>query len=87
MAVNAGSGQGEGPEEGSQRGKKARESGVSEMVKGEKKVDVVTMHLGTNDIGRGYGKEEILDAYEVLVRQMREHNPDVEILVSKNFPL
>jgi lysophospholipase L1-like esterase len=44
--------------------------------------DIITMHLGSNDIGHGYGTAQILDAFTVLVQQMRDANPNMKIIVS-----
>ena len=45
--------------------------------------DIVTMHLGTNDIFRGNRKpQEILTALGKLVDQMRASNPVMRIIVS-----
>lgn len=44
--------------------------------------DIVSMHLGSNDIGHGYTTEQILDAFTELVGQMREANPQMKIIVS-----
>jgi lysophospholipase L1-like esterase len=44
--------------------------------------DIVTIHLGSNDIGYGYGTEQILGAFTSLVEQMREANPNMKIIVS-----
>lgn len=50
--------------------------------------DVVTMHLGTNDIFRGGRKTaDILAAYGTLVEQMREANPGMRIIVSETLHL
>ena len=44
--------------------------------------DVVTMHLGTNDIIRGSGKaSDILGAQGKLIDQMRASNPGMRIIV------
>jgi lysophospholipase L1-like esterase len=44
--------------------------------------DIITIHLGTNDIGHGVGTPQILDAFTVLVRQLRDANPNMKIIVS-----
>ncbi|KAK5661605.1 hypothetical protein OQA88_9705 [Cercophora sp. LCS_1] len=50
--------------------------------------DVVTMHLGTNDIFRGNKKTgEILEAYTTLVDVMRGSNPGMRIIVAQIIPL
>lgn len=48
----------------------------------ENPADIVSMHLGSNDIGHGYTTEQILDAFTELVEQMREANPRMKIIVS-----
>ncbi|CAM3216185.1 SGNH/GDSL hydrolase family protein [Stackebrandtia soli] len=49
--------------------------------------DVVMMHLGSNDIRHDRDADEILAAYSVLVDQMRQHNPDIVILVAQPIPM
>ena len=43
--------------------------------------EIITMHLGTNDIREGYGTEAILAAYSTLIDQMRASNADMKIIV------
>lgn len=43
--------------------------------------DVITMHLGTNDIFGGQTTQQILDAFTTLVQQMRNSNPRMKIIV------
>lgn len=44
--------------------------------------DIITMHLGTVDIVRsGTKADTILEAYSVLVDQMRDSNPEIRIIV------
>jgi lysophospholipase L1-like esterase len=58
--------------------------------------DLVLMHFGTNDVwnGRGPGSDgapnpsmEILDAFDVVVDELRAANPDVWILVAQLIPM
>ncbi|PGH08255.1 hypothetical protein AJ79_06041 [Helicocarpus griseus UAMH5409] len=49
--------------------------------------DIVTMHLGTNDIVAGRSTDQILDAFTTLVEQMRASNPEVRIIVAQIIPL
>jgi lysophospholipase L1-like esterase len=44
--------------------------------------DVITMHLGTNDIAHNKPTEEILAAFTTLVGVMRASNPKMKIIVS-----
>ena len=44
--------------------------------------DIVTIHLGSNDISHGYTASAILDAFTRLVEQMRDHNSHMKIIVS-----
>lgn len=46
------------------------------------KPDVVMMHLGTNDVWNNLSPTEILAAFGILVKQMRESKPSMKILVS-----
>lgn len=46
--------------------------------------DVVMVHLATNDIWSAISTEEILGAFESLVGDMRDSNPQMKILVSFN---
>jgi lysophospholipase L1-like esterase len=46
--------------------------------------DVITMHLGTNDIGQqSKPTAQILQAFTTLVGQMRASNPKMKIVVSE----
>lgn len=49
--------------------------------------DVVLMHLGTNDVWRGVPRDDVLDAFTTLVRQMRESNPQMRVLVAQIIPM
>lgn len=49
--------------------------------------DIVMMLYGTNDCWCDKSAQEILDAYTVLVGQMRDNNPNMIILVGKVTPL
>lgn len=44
--------------------------------------DVITMHLGTNDIvQQNKNVPDIIAAFTTLVQQMRDHNPRIKIVV------
>ncbi|XKK37153.1 SGNH/GDSL hydrolase family protein [Nocardiopsis sp. ARC36] len=49
--------------------------------------DVVLMHFGTNDVWSGVPAETVLDAYSVLVAQMRDQNPRMRVLVAQIIPM
>lgn len=49
--------------------------------------DIVMMLYGTNDCWCDKSAQEILDAYTILVGQMRDNNPNMIILVGKVTPL
>ncbi|KAL9625287.1 MAG: hypothetical protein Q9160_000689 [Pyrenula sp. 1 TL-2023] len=49
--------------------------------------DVVSMHLGTNDIVNNRNTNDILAAFTTLVRQMRASNANMKILVAQIIPL
>ncbi|MEH0416908.1 GDSL-type esterase/lipase family protein [Streptomyces sp. B21-083] len=49
--------------------------------------DIVVMHFGTNDVWSSITPDRVLAAYTTLVRQMRESNPDMKILVAQLIPL
>ncbi|KAL9095002.1 MAG: hypothetical protein Q9165_002604 [Trypethelium subeluteriae] len=50
--------------------------------------DVITMHLGTNDIALGaQSTGNILSAYTTLVGQMRASNPNMKIIVAQIIPI
>lgn len=51
------------------------------------KPDVVTVHLGTNDIAGKVSTEKILAAYTTLVEQARAVNPRVQLVVAQIIPL
>jgi lysophospholipase L1-like esterase len=44
--------------------------------------DIITMHLGTNDITYGKTTAQIITAFGKLVDQMRASNPKMRIIVS-----
>jgi len=44
--------------------------------------DIITMHLGTNDVGAQHKTAEIITAFTTLVSQMRASNPNMKIIVS-----
>ncbi|KAI1811961.1 carbohydrate esterase family 3 protein [Poronia punctata] len=49
--------------------------------------DVITMHLGTNDImQQNKGPDEILGAFTTLVGNMRDSNPNMKIIVAQIIP-
>jgi hypothetical protein len=43
--------------------------------------DVVTMHLGTNDVNGGRTTAQVIAAFTTLVKQMRDSNPKMKIIV------
>ncbi|KAI0477888.1 carbohydrate esterase family 3 protein [Xylariaceae sp. FL0804] len=50
--------------------------------------DVITMHLGTNDIvQQNKATADILAAFTTLVGQMRDSNPNMKIIVAQIIPL
>ncbi|GGX02420.1 hypothetical protein GCM10010297_25280 [Streptomyces malachitofuscus] len=49
--------------------------------------DIVVMHFGTNDVWSGLSPDRILAAYDRLVAQMRESNPDMRVLVARLIPM
>mgnify|MGYP001594793086 CR=1 FL=1 len=49
--------------------------------------DIVLMHFGTNDCWNGVSVADILAAYTRLVRQMRNNNPRMKILVAQILPM
>ncbi|KAK0622471.1 SGNH hydrolase-type esterase domain-containing protein [Immersiella caudata] len=50
--------------------------------------DVITMHLGTNDIvQQNKAVADIIAAFTTLVKQMRDHNPKIKIVVAQIIPL
>lgn len=49
--------------------------------------DVITVHLGTNDIAGKVSTEKILAAYTTLVEQARAVNPRVQLVVAQIIPL
>jgi lysophospholipase L1-like esterase len=48
--------------------------------------DIITMHLGTNDIAQGHSTNDILTAFTDLVGDMRASNPNMRIIVSISMP-
>ncbi|KAH8732589.1 SGNH hydrolase-type esterase domain-containing protein [Phaeosphaeriaceae sp. PMI808] len=51
------------------------------------KPDIVTMHLGTNDIWANRSTQEILNAFSKLVDQMRASKSTMKIIVAKILPM
>ncbi|KAK3326746.1 SGNH hydrolase-type esterase domain-containing protein [Apodospora peruviana] len=50
--------------------------------------DVITMHLGTNDIvQQNKATTDIIAAFTTLIKQMRDHNPKIKIVVAQIIPL
>lgn len=49
--------------------------------------DIILMHLGTNDVWSNRSPQTILDAFTVLLNQMRAKNPSVRLLVAKILPM
>ncbi|RKN07903.1 SGNH/GDSL hydrolase family protein [Streptomyces radicis] len=49
--------------------------------------DVVLTHLGTNDVWSARTTQAVLDAFTVLVGQMRAQNPGVTVLVAQIIPM
>jgi len=49
--------------------------------------DVITMHLGTNDIFGGQSTQQILSAFTTLIQQMRNSNPRMKIIVCSSVLL
>lgn len=50
--------------------------------------DVISMHLGTNDIvQQNKNVPDIIASFTTLVTQMREHNPRIKIVVAQIIPL
>ncbi|WP_236670858.1 SGNH/GDSL hydrolase family protein [Streptomyces sp. 7-21] len=49
--------------------------------------DIVMMHLGTNDVWGARSTQEILGAFTTLVGQMRDSNPEMEIIVAQIIPM
>jgi lysophospholipase L1-like esterase len=48
--------------------------------------DVISMHLGTNDIvQQSKNVNDIIAAFTTLVGQMRDHNPKIKIVVCLSF--
>jgi lysophospholipase L1-like esterase len=49
--------------------------------------DIVVMHFGTNDVWSDVAPDRILAAYDTLLAQMRESNPDMRVLVAQLIPM
>ena len=63
----------------------AREKMVTAWLR-ENPADVVSVHLGTNDLRTGVTAEDITNALEEIVAEIRTANPETKILVSRAFP-
>ncbi|KAF2658802.1 carbohydrate esterase family 3 protein, partial [Lophiostoma macrostomum CBS 122681] len=51
------------------------------------KPDVIIMHLGTNDVLNHKTSDEVIDAYDTLVDQMRKSKGGMKIIISQLLPL
>ncbi|MEU2444875.1 GDSL-type esterase/lipase family protein [Streptomyces althioticus] len=49
--------------------------------------DIVVMHFGTNDVWSDIAPDRDLAAYDTLLAQMRESNPDMRVLVAQLIPM
>ncbi len=49
--------------------------------------DIVLMHFGTNDVWNAIPPTTILDAYSILVDQMRASNPSMKVIVAQIIPM
>ncbi len=49
--------------------------------------DIVVMHFGTNDVWSNIAPDRILAAYDTLLAQMRQSNPDMRVLVAQLIPM
>ena len=47
--------------------------------------DIITMHLGTNDIGAQHETADIITALTTLIKVMRDSNPNMKIIVSASI--
>ena len=43
--------------------------------------DIITMHLGTNDVGAQHSQADIMTAFTTLIKVMRTANPNMKIIV------
>lgn len=46
------------------------------------KPDIVNFHLGTNDISKGKTPEQVITAYDTILKALRAANPNVKVIVS-----
>ncbi|PGH27096.1 hypothetical protein AJ80_01283 [Polytolypa hystricis UAMH7299] len=49
--------------------------------------DIITMHLGTNDVLNGRSTNDIIASFDKMVDQMRASNPRMRIIVAQIIPL
>ncbi|WSB82895.1 GDSL-type esterase/lipase family protein [Streptomyces cellulosae] len=49
--------------------------------------DIAVMHFGTNDVWSNIAPDRVLAAYDTLLAQMRESNPDMRVLVAQLIPM
>lgn len=49
--------------------------------------DVVLLHLGTNDVGRGHDSRETAGEVARIIDRLREHNPGVHVLLAQIIPV
>lgn len=57
------------------------ESYISTWAKAQKP-DIVNFHLGTNDIAQGKTPEQVIAAYDTILKALRAANPNVKVIVS-----
>lgn len=48
----------------------------------EQKPDIVNVHLGTNDVSKGGTAEDVIEAYDTILKALRAANPNVKVIVS-----
>ncbi len=49
--------------------------------------DIVLMHLGTNDVGRGRDGDETAGEIARIIQRLRRHNPGIHVLLAAIIPV
>lgn len=49
--------------------------------------DVVAVLIGTNDVRGGATADEVFAQYDLLLSQLRDHNPNVELVIGHMLPI
>ncbi|PVI04656.1 carbohydrate esterase family 3 protein [Periconia macrospinosa] len=60
---------------------------LTRWLNAQKPVDIIMIHLGTNDMASHYSVSDTIKAYDTLLSEMRASNPAMKIIVSLLIPI